>query len=159
MHSVYLSLGSNIRPEHNIPRALELLSEELNLIQTSSAWCTAPVGTPGPKFVNLAVQVSTALDCADLKTHVLQRIESQLGRIRGADKFAPRTIDIDIILFDEDLIENDLAVTPYLVLPLAELLPSYIPPGGKLTLGEMAVLDSIRRTAKRLDEFPLQTCD
>lgn len=158
MHSVYLSLGSNIRPEQNIPKALELLSAELKLIQVSSAWCTEPVGTAGPNFVNLAVHASTAMDCANLKTHVLQSIELQLGRIRSADKFAPRTIDIDIILFDDDLIEDDLADTAYLVLPLAELIPSYIPPGGKQTLEKMAAQDSIRQTATRLDGFPDLTC-
>ena len=158
MHSVYLVLGSNIDPEGNIPKALDQLGEDLQLLEISSAWRTVPVGTEGPHFVNLAAHVASDLGRTDLKTRILQKIENRLGRIRTSDKFAPRTVDIDIILFDGELIEKELASTAYLILPLSELLPDYVPPGTNRSLIQMAALDTIRCQAVRLDHFPRSLC-
>ena len=125
-HSVYLSLGSNICPYENIPRALEAISEKLTLLQVSSAWITKAVGTNGPDFLNLAVHVLTELDQNELKENILTSIEDDLGRIRTADKNAPRTIDLDIILFDDQVIDPNLWKLDYLILPISELIPNFI---------------------------------
>jgi 2-amino-4-hydroxy-6-hydroxymethyldihydropteridine diphosphokinase len=125
MHLACLLLGSNIEPEVNIARAITLLRDIFPTVRLSSIWETPPVGSPGPSFLNVAVLVETALDASQLKARVLRRIETQLGRLRSADKFAPRTIDIDIITWDADVLDNNLWKYAHLAVPVAELLPCF----------------------------------
>jgi len=153
-HSAYLSLGSNIQPHINIPKALKMLSEQLTLLEVSSAWHTKAVGTSGPDFVNLAAHVLTYFDLKDLKRNVLYKIETDLGRVRTLDKFAPRPIDLDITLFDGNLLDANLCNLDYLILPLSELLPLFVyPPCGK-TLRNLAGEIRAGSSAATLDEFP-----
>ncbi len=153
-HSAYLSLGSNIHPQENIPRALKGISENLTLLQVSSAWITNAVGTNGPDFINLAVHISTDLDQNALKENILTCIEDDLGRIRTADKNAPRTIDLDIIIFDDNVIDSNLWKLDYLILPFSELIPDYSPfPDGK-PLIELATEIRSRSSATKLERFP-----
>ena len=154
-HSVYLSLGSNINPRENIPQALKLLHSTTSLLKVSSAWCSKAVGTPGPDFVNLAVLLQTKYTMEELKDRVLCSIEDQLGRKRTSDKFAPRTIDLDIILFDGELMDENLAHHAYLILPFSELLPAYIPPGCERSLQEMAQDLEKSASARKISDFPL----
>lgn len=153
-HSVYLSLGSNIRPHENIPRALKAISEKLTLLQVSSAWVTKAVGTNGPDFLNLAVHVLTELDQPELKEEILGRIEDDLGRIRSADKYAPRTIDIDIILFDDQVIDSNLWKLDYLILPFSELIPDFLLPANGKPLIELAAEIRSRSSAIKLAKIP-----
>jgi 2-amino-4-hydroxy-6-hydroxymethyldihydropteridine diphosphokinase len=155
VHSVLLSLGSNIHPTKNIPGALRLLNESIHIEAISSAWSTAPVGTPGPDFVNLIAKIVTELEHPELKRRILQPIENQLGRIRTLDKYAPRTIDIDVVLFDDRWIEQDLAHSIYLIPALAELIPDCIPPGESVSLREMAARAEVQEAAKKLLHFPV----
>jgi len=153
-HSVYLSLGSNIRPHENIPKALKVISEKLTLLQVSSAWITKAVGTNGPDFVNLAVHILTELDQVELKEEILIRIEDDLGRIRTADKNAPRPIDLDIILFDDQVIDSNLWKLDYLILPFSELIPHFSPsPAGKPLIEQATEIRS-RSSATKLAQFP-----
>jgi 2-amino-4-hydroxy-6-hydroxymethyldihydropteridine diphosphokinase len=154
-HSVYLSLGSNINPRENIPQALKLLHSTTPLLKVSSAWCSKAVGTAGPDFVNLAAFLQTNYTMEELKDRILCSIEDQLGRKRTADKFAPRTIDLDIILFDGELIDENLAHHAYLILPFSELLPDYIPRGCERSLREMAKDLEESSSVRKIPDFPL----
>ena len=154
-HSVYLSLGSNINPRENIPQALRMLRSKTSLLQVSSAWCSKAVGTAGPDFVNLAVLLQTKYTREELKGKILYSIEDQLGRKRTADKFAPRTIDLDIIVFDGDLIDENLAHLAYLILPFSELLPGYFPPGSERSLREIAQDLEKSSSVRKISDFPL----
>ncbi len=122
-HEAHLILGSNIEPEANIRRALQLLGERVEIGAVSSVWETQSVGYDGPNFLNLAVQVHTALDAERLKHDVLREIEMRLGRVRVANKNAPRTIDLDILLHDGQVVDEAIWRQAYLAVPLAELLP------------------------------------
>jgi 2-amino-4-hydroxy-6-hydroxymethyldihydropteridine diphosphokinase len=122
---VILGLGSNINPEENLVRALDLLCRQTDVRQVSSAWESPAVGSDGPDFLNAAVWIETALSLPDLKQGILRPIEAQLGRVRTADKNAPRTIDIDILIYEENLVEPALWHHDFLVIPVAELLPDY----------------------------------
>lgn len=153
-HSAYLSLGSNIRPQENIPKALKDISENLTLLQVSSAWITKAVGTNGPDFINLAVHVLTEMDQNELKENILTSIEDDLGRIRTADKNAPRTIDLDIIIFDDHVIDSNLWKLDYLILPFSELIPSFSLSPNSKTLIELAAEIRSNSSATRLDQFP-----
>lgn len=124
-HVVCLLLGSNIQPERNLKQAIVALNQQLTLGYVSSVWETPAVGSNGPNFLNAAALVTTTHDVPSLKTQILRPIEAQLGRVRRADKNAPRTIDIDPILFDGAQLDDNLEKYAYLAVPAAELLPRF----------------------------------
>ncbi len=83
------------------------------------------MGTTGPDFLNLALLVTTSLEAGELKEKVLRPLEAQLGRLRSADKNAPRPIDLDIIIFDDLLLDPNLLLYAHRAVPVAEILPDY----------------------------------
>ena len=125
LHQVYLSIGSNIEPEINLPKSIQLLCDYGQVKEISSIWESEAVGSDGPNFLNLCVLFLTELQPADLKEQIIRPIESRLGRIRYADKNAPRTIDLDIVLFDNQPLNVEFWEYAFVVVPLAELLPDY----------------------------------
>ena len=125
MSTIYLSLGSNIDPEHYIPMAINCLRENVEVIQTSSAWQTPPIGTSGSDFINAVVEVKTTLSPQELKEKIIHYIENQLGRIRTANKYADRTIDIDILVVDNKVIDNEIWTYAHLAVPFAEINPEF----------------------------------
>ncbi len=124
-HIAYIGLGSNIEPEVNLRRAIAALHAHGSLLSVSSAWKSAPVGTTGPDFLNAAVKFATPFSPEELKSEVLRPIENELGRVRGSDLFAPRTIDLDILIFDHQELDPDIWNYAYLALPLSEILPNH----------------------------------
>lgn len=147
MTRVYLLLGSNVEPERNLPAAVVLLREH-GLVAVSSAYETAPVGTDDPApFLNAAAVIETELSPEAVKREVCGGIERALGRVRDPrDKFAPRTIDIDIGLWGGEVREvggspvPDPDILRYLhaARPLAEVAASVVYPGDRRTIGEIA---------------------
>jgi 2-amino-4-hydroxy-6-hydroxymethyldihydropteridine diphosphokinase len=140
-HLAYLSLGSNIRPELNLVRALELLQKYGRLEKVSQAWESESVGADGPNYLNACTLLNTALERVELKKHALLPIEMELGRQRSADKFAPRTIDIDIVIFDNQSCDDKHWEQAFVVVPLAEIHPEYQNP---------LTHESVIKTASRL---------
>ena len=124
-HLAYLSLGSNIQPEMNLVRATELLQNYGRLEKISNAWESESVGAEGPNYLNACVLLVTSLNQTNLKEQALLPIERELGRKRSADKFAPRTIDIDIVLFDDKSCDDKYWEQAFVVIPLAEIHPEY----------------------------------
>lgn len=131
MHEVCLLLGSNIAPEKYLPLSMALLQKQANLIQASSVWESPAIGSDGPNMLNAAVLALTRLNAGDLKEHLIRPIEAQLGRVRTADKNAPRTIDIDAILFDQKLLDPDLWRYAHRAVPVGELLPGFLSETGE----------------------------
>ena len=125
VNSAYLSLGANIDPKINLPAAINLLSEKVELVSASSIWSSPPVGFDGPNFFNAAVHIQSLFSMAALKRDVLLKIEKELGRQRKKNKFAPRPIDLDIIIFNDLEVEIDIWRYAYLAVPLAEIHPQY----------------------------------
>jgi len=147
MHRACLLLGSNIEPERNIPRAVALLRARLTVLQTSSVWESASAECCYPDYLNVAVQVSTHLKADELKEQVLRPLEAQMGRVRTDDKNASRPIDIDIILFDETLLDPTLFEYAFRAVPVAEIYPEYRSEEG----------EALRDIARRLAEtFPVR---
>ncbi len=136
--SVYLSLGSNIQPEENLSRAVELLRRDIDVYAVAATWETPAVGALGPNYLNTAVAAQTHLEVDELKTGVLRPIEMRLGRIRTADKNAPRPIDLDIVIHNGKIIEPRLWTYAYLALPISELLPDFVNPETGETLAQVA---------------------
>lgn len=137
LHKVYLSLGSNIEPHVHLPKAVQLLHEYGQVSQVSSVWESHAVGSEGPNFLNACVCFLTQLLAHDLKENAIRQIEAELGRVRFADKNAPRTIDIDILLFDQEPFNVNYWEYAFVAVPLAELIPEYIHP---LRLKKLALM-------------------
>ena len=125
LHRVYLSLGSNIEAENNLPKAIELLRKAGKVEAISRLWESESVGFDGPNFLNLCVLFLSSLQPYKLKENIIRPIEAELGRIRYADKNAPRTIDIDMVLFDETPLNTEFWDYAFVAVPLAELIPDF----------------------------------
>ncbi|HCR69923.1 MAG TPA: 2-amino-4-hydroxy-6-hydroxymethyldihydropteridine diphosphokinase [Anaerolineae bacterium] len=138
LHYVYLNLGSNIEPEKNIPRAIELLKEVTKVESVSSVWETKSVGYDGENFLNMCVLIFTNLQPDELKNQILRPVENQVGRVRNENRYAPRTIDIDIVLFDETPHNLETWNHAFVIIPLAELIPNFVHPLEGKSLVEVA---------------------
>jgi 2-amino-4-hydroxy-6-hydroxymethyldihydropteridine diphosphokinase len=138
VHQAYLSLGSNIQPEMNLPKAIDLLLEYGEVHRVSSAWESEAVGSEGPNFLNACVLFITPLLYPELKEQVIHPIEAKLGRKRSADKYAPRTIDIDIVLFDDQSCNDKFWKQAFVVVPFAEIYPNYQSPLAQESIVETA---------------------
>ena len=144
----YLSLGSNMEPEHNLPEAVAQLARFGRIKAVSSVWQTAAVGfTNQPDFLNAAVLLETELTARILKEQAITQVENSLGRVRTENKNGPRPIDIDIMLFNHDVVSIGLRHIPdpellersFVAIPLAEIAPDYVHPETKVTLAEIAL--------------------
>ncbi len=124
-HDFYLGLGSNIEPEINLARGIARLRENGEILEFSDVWESAAVGFPGPNFLNLCIRYEAAPDTDELKRTVLLPIESGLGRVRTGDRNAPRTLDIDILAVDGVPFNPERWNYPFVVVPLAELMPEF----------------------------------
>lgn len=96
------------------------------MMQVSTVWETQAVGSSGPNFLNAAVLVKTELEMRDFKAQVTSCIETTLGRVRTQDKYADRTIDIDILTYDGVVMDANLWLQGFVALPTSELLPDLI---------------------------------
>jgi 2-amino-4-hydroxy-6-hydroxymethyldihydropteridine diphosphokinase len=140
-HLAYLNLGSNIQPEKNLVRAVELLHEYGEVLKVSSAWESRSVGAEGPNYLNACVLFKSNLLQVELKEQIIRPIEARLGRKRSENKFSPRTIDIDIVLFDGKPYNDKFWKFAFVIVPLAEIHPEYRNP---------ILRESITQTATRL---------
>lgn len=162
MIPVFITLGSNIEPEKNLPAALRLLGqhEGIHIRRVSRVYRSPAVGADGEvsmdqeDFLNAAVLVETDLPILKLKKSVLRQIEAQLERVRTQDKFAPRTIDLDIALFGNETLgliieepdgsgetvfpDPDITRFAHVALPLADLDSEFVHPLTGETLGSIA---------------------
>ena len=106
-HETIIGLGSNIDPEQNIAAALYFLRQEHEFVSVSSLIKTSPIGiTDQPDFLNGAAKILTTMEIADFKRY-LKDIEDRLKRDRTAPKYGPRTIDLDIVIWDGEIIDPD----------------------------------------------------
>jgi 2-amino-4-hydroxy-6-hydroxymethyldihydropteridine diphosphokinase len=109
-------------------RAIQLLSYRGGIEKISSCWESKSVGAEGPNYLNACVLFNTPLVQRGLKEQVLLPIEVELGRKRTENKFAPRTMDIDIVIFDDRSCGDKYWEQAFVVIPLAEIYPNYINP-------------------------------
>jgi 2-amino-4-hydroxy-6-hydroxymethyldihydropteridine diphosphokinase len=122
---VLIGVGSNIEPERNLPAALRMLAELTHVVKISSIWQTKAVGSNGPDYLNAAVLLDTDLPLTALRKDVLTIIEAQLGRERSADKYKDRTIDLDVLIYNEEQIDPELWTQAHVAVPAAQILPDF----------------------------------
>ncbi len=121
MNDCIISIGSNINPENNIHESLILLGKDVEIIAVSSWSKTTPIGiTNQNDFINGAVRILTTLSKNDL-IHHLKKLENKLGRDRSLPKFGPRTIDLDIIVWNKTIIDNDFYTRDFIKNAVIEL--------------------------------------
>ncbi len=147
MVRAFVSIGSNIDPARNVRAALRALARQVELIGISTVYLTPAEARPEqPFFYNCIAEIRTETDPLHLKFQILRPIEAALGRIRTADKFAARTIDLDLVVYgdlqlDEDglvLPDPEIYKRPFLAVPLAELVPDLVLPGSGLGISDLA---------------------
>lgn len=148
MVRAFIGVGSNINPAENVRNAIRLLSKKVNILGISTVYQTQPEeGLKQPSYYNCVVEIETKASPEELKNRVLRKIEKDLGRKRSRDKYASRTIDLDLILYDDLVLKNDdfilpdpqIASRPYLAIPLYELNPELVLPGSGLSIKKLAL--------------------
>jgi 2-amino-4-hydroxy-6-hydroxymethyldihydropteridine diphosphokinase len=144
MADVYVAAGSNVEPEKNLGRALDELEQVFGDIAVSPAYRNPAVGFEGADFINLVVAIRTADPPVQVKQK-LERIEALCGRLRDAPKWAPRTMDLDILMYDQLVSDEpglllprpDLLRRAFMLKPLADLAPELRHPTQHRTIGEL----------------------
>jgi 2-amino-4-hydroxy-6-hydroxymethyldihydropteridine diphosphokinase len=131
LHHAYLNLGSNIEPEINLVKAVQLLQDYGKVKEISNAWESKAMGMDGPNYLNACLQFISPIIQSQLKETVIRPIEAQLGRQRSENIYTPRTIDIDIILFDDEPYNYRFWSFAFVIIPLAEIYPAYRNPKTK----------------------------
>lgn len=144
MAQVLLSLGSNLEPERHLRAAIAALRARCGAVRVSPVYRTAAVGFDGPDFLNCAALVETDLGVHALDTW-LHALEDAQGRDRSGPRFGSRTLDIDIVFYDDLVLDGpghlriprpELAHA-FVLKPLADLAPAFRDPVTGSTLTEL----------------------
>lgn len=135
MARVYISIGSNIDAENNVRLAIHALQEHYGKLILSSVYESEAVGFEGDNFLNLVAGLNTEEDVHTVAA-TLRKIEDDNGRDRSGPRFSSRTVDLDLLLYDDLILqEEDLALprdeitkNAFVLLPLEEIAPQLIHP-------------------------------
>lgn len=143
MERVYIAVGSNLgEPLKQAQQAIAALDAipDSRVITTSPIYRTKPLGPQDqPDFLNLAVLLETSLEPEELLNHT-QQIELDLGRVRKDERWGPRTLDLDIMLFGNRVINTSRLTVPhyglkereFMLYPLNDIAPTLVFPDGEL---------------------------
>jgi 2-amino-4-hydroxy-6-hydroxymethyldihydropteridine diphosphokinase len=129
MAIIYISLGSNIDREHNVSQGIKALSNVFGSLTLSSLFESKAIGFNGAAFYNMVIGVDTDKDI-DQVANVLRDIEFTYGRSLNAKKFSPRSLDLDLLLFDDLIIEHpaqlpraEITTNAFVLWPLSQIAP------------------------------------
>ena len=127
MNRVVIGIGSNIDPQANVRAAVEAIAAGHRLLAESAFVQTEAIGRPhDPPFLNGAVLIETQMD-ADALKRWLRELEAQLGRRRGPDRCAPRTIDLDIVVLNGEIVDWAVRERDFLRTAVREVLGDVVP--------------------------------
>ncbi len=147
MIRAFIGIGSNIEPAANVRAALHALAGESCLAGISTIYLTEALGDAAqPPYYNGVAEIETEVPPREMKFGVLRGIEQSLGRQRSVDKYAPRTMDLDLIVYGDlvlheeglDIPDPDILTRPFLAIPLCELEPDLVLAGYGLRISEIA---------------------
>ena len=135
MGQVFVSIGSNIDRYQHITASLDALSEYFGELVISNVYESEAVGFEGDDFLNLVAGFDTTLPVGELAA-LLRQIENENGRRRDGPKFGPRTLDIDILTYDDqvgnidgiELPRDEITENAFVLLPLADIVPNQLHP-------------------------------
>ena len=133
-HFILISVGSNIDKAANTDAGLNGINKAFEDMQLSPVYESESVGFKGDTFFNLVVSAKTTASITRV-CEILKQIEDENGRVRGSEKFAPRTLDLDLLTFDDTVIEHPIVLpreeilyNAFVLRPLADLVPQHIHP-------------------------------
>lgn len=144
MPEVFVAAGSNVNPAENLRRAIDALRARYPDLRCSTAYRNRAVGFEGEDFINLVLGFATDESIEQVLEH-LHAAEAACGRERNAPKWAPRSMDLDVLLYDDLVCERPGLVLPrpdllrraYMLGPLAELAPQAMHPTQRKTIAEL----------------------
>jgi 2-amino-4-hydroxy-6-hydroxymethyldihydropteridine diphosphokinase len=153
-YPAFITLGSNTQPETNLRRAVQMVGQRFPIQAISRVYASPAIDAAGKvnpdqdPFLNAAILIQTYRTPVELKFQILRFLEYMLGRVRTADKFAPRTIDLDLALYADCVMDRtrdfltlpdpDILTRAHVALPLADLAPDFVHPLTGQTLAEIA---------------------
>ena len=156
MAKVYLNIGSNIERRDNIRRCMKTLSNKYPDVVFSHVYETEAFGFKGNAFYNLAASLQTSQSFEQFSSY-LKALEDDHARQRDGVKFSSRTLDIDILLYDDlilqpeyDIPRKEILLYPFVLFPLEEISPDVIHPELKLSIAEIAAQSELDRNVLRL---------
>ena len=161
LNQVYLDIGSNIDREKNIQSCVDALRARFPGIVFSKAYESDAVGFEGDPFINLSAGLQTRLDYDELKDF-LKKLEDRHARKRDNEKFIARTLDVDILLFDDLVLQPDIDLPraeilkfPFVLYPLAEIAADVIHPLENKPIADLAKESDLDKTTiKEVKSFP-----
>jgi 2-amino-4-hydroxy-6-hydroxymethyldihydropteridine diphosphokinase len=141
---VFVGVGSNVEPEDNVRSALIALAGTFGVLRLSPVYRNRPIGFDGDDFLNMVVSFETDLGVDEIAAE-LGRIEEAGGRERSAEKFGPRTLDIDLLLFgsevtrhgEHEIPRDEITRYAFVLKPLADLAGEKEHPGTGQTFEEL----------------------
>lgn len=144
MARIFVSIGSNIEREKNLPSSLRALEREFGKLTLSSVYESESIGFEGAPFYNMVVAFESARPVEEV-SHLLRDIEIQHGRNRECKKFASRTLDLDLLLYDDLVCQegplhiprDEITSYAFVLEPLAEIAPNFRHPVSNKTYGEL----------------------
>lgn len=155
MATVYLSLGSNQQRERHLCSCLQQLRRDFTAVVCSTVYETAAVGFNGEPFLNLVVRCTTTYTPEALQSY-LHKLEDTHGRVRNGEKYSPRTLDVDLLLYDDlnrqptqNLPHNDILRYPFVLFPLLELDSELIHPALCCSLQSLITTTGLSRNGLR----------
>ena len=128
MAQIYISVGSNVDPEHSINQGMIALADHFGMLMVSQVYESEAVGFDGENFLNFVVGASSERSPLEVAV-VLRNIEDNCGRCRDAPRFSSRTLDLDLLLYDQEILDHvdlqlprpEITENAFVLRPLAEI--------------------------------------
>ncbi|MCH8536754.1 MAG: 2-amino-4-hydroxy-6-hydroxymethyldihydropteridine diphosphokinase [Alkalimonas sp.] len=143
MAFILISIGSNIERDHHIQVAIKELRQAFGKLMISSVYESEAVGFDGDPFYNLVVGANTELSVAEC-VQLFKQIEDRHGRKRNVARFSGRTLDLDLLTYDQlvcqqpvELPRDEITKNAFVLLPMAELVPEQLHPVTGLTYQQL----------------------
>ena len=144
MRTAWLGLGSNVNAEEHIQAAVDALREQFKTVELSPAYTSTAVGFEGEDFINLVARVKTDM-CPLALRQYLRDLEDRYGRKRDVPKFSDRSLDVDILLYDDLVLQSPVLEIPraeitkfaHVLKPLADLDPELMHPTERRSMADI----------------------
>jgi len=143
MANIFISIGSNVNKESNIVNSIKTLKAYFLDLTCSAVFESESVGFDGHNFYNLVARANTDMSLEDVCV-LLKKIERDNGRLPSDKKFSPRTLDLDLLFFDDVICDNpaqlprdEITKNAFVLWPLVEIAPEFVHPINKMPISDI----------------------